>query len=373
MSVLISKDEVREPLYCLVPVQNVWRWRSRYKHAVRAIKHLMDAGAVVYLIEIAFNRREFVFTDSGLDGMPANCGVLGQDHRFRHRYIQLRSLSELWLKEASANIGVQHFPYDWQNGALIDADTQFVRPNVIGHTIQALQIFDFVQMFSHARDITSDYELMPQDFPHADGPGFVHFHTNQIYQVKGTVEQKVNEVVALDSLNINLATTGTIPYPPRVWPGIAWAFSKKAFEAVGGFQEHHIWGGADHVQAWCLLDKPENGLHAGLHPNYKAMVMAWADRCKRYIRRNIGSISGTVLHNFHGDKRRRAYARKHILLGEAGFDPIVHLRRDAQGLPILHDDGSEAYVILRDNLRQIAKSRDEDGTLTRLDLWSQGH
>jgi hypothetical protein len=114
MTVLIAKDIVREPLYVVIPVSNPWRWKSRYKRTDRAIKHFMDAGAVVVLVEVAFNRREFVYADSGLDGTPANCGILGQDHRFRHKYIGLRSASELWLKEAQICAAVQQLPYDWE-------------------------------------------------------------------------------------------------------------------------------------------------------------------------------------------------------------------------------------------------------------------
>src|SRR5580700_5234618 len=96
--VLIASDRVREPLYAVVPYFNPWRWKSRVKHTERAIKHFHDSGAVIILVECGFNRRELVFADSGLDGMPANCGILGADPKFRHRYIGLHSRDELWLK-----------------------------------------------------------------------------------------------------------------------------------------------------------------------------------------------------------------------------------------------------------------------------------
>jgi hypothetical protein len=60
-------------------------------------------------------------------------------------------------------------------------------------------------------------------------------------------------------------------------------------------------------------------------------------------------------------------------LAEIGFDPTRHLKRDYQGLWQLHDDQSNAYVRLRDEMRKIAKERDEDSNDTRLDLWDQGH
>jgi hypothetical protein len=69
----IVKDAVWEPLYAIVPYFNPWRWKSREKHTLRARKHFADAGAVVVLVEVAFNRRELTFADCGLDGTLAEC------------------------------------------------------------------------------------------------------------------------------------------------------------------------------------------------------------------------------------------------------------------------------------------------------------
>ncbi len=173
--VIIAKDQVREPLYAVVPHFNPWRWKSRVKHTERALKHFSDSGAVIILVEVGFNRRELVFADSGLDGSPAsNCGVLGSDSRFRHKYIGLHTKDELWLKENAINVGVQSLPYDWQQVCWLDSDVHFVRPNWAGECIHQLQHYAFLQMFSHARDLGPDYEMLAEDYPHANGMGFVN-------------------------------------------------------------------------------------------------------------------------------------------------------------------------------------------------------
>src|SRR5216117_1780655 len=51
-------DKLSSPLYVVVPVFNAWRWKTRWKLASRAIKHFMESGAVVYVIEAAFGNRE---------------------------------------------------------------------------------------------------------------------------------------------------------------------------------------------------------------------------------------------------------------------------------------------------------------------------
>jgi len=356
MTVLIAKDAVREPLYVVVPLQNPWRFKSRYKHTERVIKHLMDVGAVVVLVEVAFNRRDFVFADSGLDGTPANCGVLGSDHRFRHRYVPLRSRSELWLKENQIAIGVSHaLPYDWEQVAWVDGDVHFVRPNVIGECIHRLQHFDFLQMFSHARDIDPEYEVLPEDYPHAEGMGFVSAFNRGLLQKPAP------------------GADPTTYYPPRVFPGLAWACTRRAWDVMGGLIDFAVWGGGDYHLAHCLVGKAEGMMRNDLHPNYQMLITEYFDRCQQYIRRNVGMMTGSIFHYWHGRKAERGYNVKHALLAQAGFDPLRHLKRDYQGLWQLHDDGSESFIMLRDTMREIARLRNEDSNDTRLPPWGQGH
>lgn len=168
----VVKDAVREPLYAIVPYQNCWRWKSREKHTIRAIKHFVDSGAVVVLVEAAFNRRDFTFADSGLDGTAAGCNIHGEN-KFKHKYIGLRSSSELWLKENMINAAVSQLPFDWKQVCWLDSDVHFLRPNWVGECIHKLQHFSFLQMFSGARDLAPNYEMLPEDYPHASGVSFL--------------------------------------------------------------------------------------------------------------------------------------------------------------------------------------------------------
>src|SRR5271165_6413816 len=290
-------DHVREPLYCIIPYSNIWRWKTREKHTIRAIKHFADAGAVVVLVEVAFNRREFAFADSGLDGAPANCGVLGTDHRFRHRYIGLRTKDELWLKENQINLAVSQLPYDWQQVAWLDSDVLFLRPNWVGECIHKLQHYDFLQMFSHARDLGPNYEMLPEAYPHADGTGFVNAWQKGELEKSAipTVEHKKGcdcEIKCVCVGNVCTCKCSPVPppypYPPRVWPGLAWACTRQAWDAVGGLLDFAIWGGADYHMAHALVEKTEGMMRNDLHRNYQKMVMQWYHRCRTHIRQNVG-------------------------------------------------------------------------------------
>jgi hypothetical protein len=376
MPVFIARDQVKEPLFAVVPYFNPWRWKSRVKLTQRAIKHFHDSGAVVVLVEVGFNRRELVFAESGLDGMTADCGIHGE---FKHKYIGLHSKDELWLKENAINVGVQSLPHNWQQVCWLDSDIHFVRPNWVGEAIHKLQHGTtsgraFIQMFSHARDVGPNYELLSQDYPHAEGLGFVRAWKDGV--LKSTLTPEViadMKALGQDILvkkNIDQASTdlkklagdlGFTYYLGRVFPGLAWACTRPAWEAVGGLFDAAIWGGGDWHMAHALIEKTEGMMRNDLHRNYKKLVNQWYQRCRTHIRQNILVMDGTVIHYWHGRKTDRGYNAKHALLADMGFDPLRHLTRDSQGLWQLHDDRSTTYVKLRDTFRTVAYERNEDG------------
>lgn len=372
MSVIIARDVVHEPLYVVVPFFNPWRHRVTVKHLERSLKHFHDAGAVIILVEAGFNRRDLVFKDSGLDGTAAACPILNPsggsvDSGYRHKYIGLHTKDELWLKENLINIGAQHAPYGWQQLAWLDCDVHFVRPNWVGETIHKLQHYEFLQMFSQARDLAPNYEMLPEDYPHANGVGFVHawsqgrLKTTLSPEIEADLKTLGGDIKRLAEDFTRLQSDIHKPYPPdRVFPGLAWACTRKAWDNVGGLFDTAIWGGGDWHMSHALIEKTEGMMRNDLHRNYKKMVNQWYERCRTHVRRNVGVMAGTVFHNWHGKKTGRGYNTKHAILAQFGFDPLRHLKRDASGLWQLHDDRSTAFVKIRDMMRVVAAERNED-------------
>lgn len=374
MSILIARDVVREPLHAIVPYANPWRWKSRVKHTERALKHFHESGATITFVEIAFNRREFEFDNIGIDGVSTNCGsILGQDSRFKHRHIKLRTKSELWLKENAINLGVQSLPRDWEQVCWLDSDVHFLRPNWVGECIHKLQHYSFLQMFSHARDLGPNYEMLPEDYHHANGIGFVHaWKEGKVKSDTGVNQNVIKQDIFNIKRDLTQLNTDVLKFehdlsdyygpvgPIRVFPGLAWACTRQAWEDVGGLMDEAIWGGQDWHLAHALIGKREGMMWEGLHRNYKKLVMQWFHRCESKIRRNVGVMEGSITHHWHGRKSQRGYNAKHALLAKIGFDPPRHLHRDSNGLWDLYDDGSDAYIALRDMFRRIAKERNED-------------
>jgi len=300
---------IEVPLQVVTVVSNPIRFASRYNLYQAFEKQVADAGAVLTTIEVAFGDRPFEIT---------------QKHNPRH--IQLRSFFELWHKENALNVAIEYLSQetpDWNKVAWIDADVHFMRPDWVQETIQQLEHYMFVQMFSHAIDLGPTFE------PLQIHKGFVFSHHNNL-------------------------ETG-LDY--EKWhPGYAWAARREALDYVGGLIDHAILGSADRHMAAALIGKVEMSYNADLHYNYIRPLQIWQDRAERYIMRDIGYVPGTIAHYWHGKKRDRGYSSRWNILIDEQFDPTLDLKKDVQALWQLTDRN----ISLRDKIRAYFRSRNED-------------
>jgi hypothetical protein len=290
---------VDAPLYVVTPIANPSRYRSRYTLYRAFEKYIEDVGAILF---------------------TAN-----------PRHIRLRTHHEVWHKENLINIGVSRLPADWKYVAWIDADVQFVRPDIVTETIHQLQHFSVVQMFAHATD------LGPKHEPLKSFEGFV-----------------------AQWMRHRQSQAGMEQY--SVWhPGYAWACRRDAWDQLGGLIDFAIVGSADRYMACALIGEIAQSLSPDLVracPTYSEWCFEWQARAETYVRRNVGFIDGLLLHYFHGAKKKRGYFNRSAILWNNKFDPARDIKRDWQGVWQLSDRKPD----LRDELRAYFRSRDEDST-----------
>lgn len=339
----VQPDRVAEPLYCIVPIFNAFRWKSRWKHAARAIKHFTESGAVVYVVEAAFGEREHampeivphkIFADAKPihDELAPNCRH-DDEYRGLHRYLPFRTRTEAWLKECLIDVGVSFLPRDWKYVAWLDADILFSRPNWVGETIHLLQHYKFLQMFSQAQDLDPDYTVIAQR------PSFVWAYQNDL---------KLNDPYYASGQGLG------------AWSGLAWACTREAWDEVGGLPDYCLHGGADYHMAFALIGEVSKSVRKDCHQAYKQRLMQWQKRAEKHIRRNVGCMTGTLQHMWHGKKMNRKYGNRHKLLAETRYNPNTDIKYDAQGIIQLVDDGTPRFIKLRDGLRKYALERNED-------------
>jgi len=296
-------------LYVVTCISNPIRYSARYRLYQKFAKHMADAGVILYTVEMAFGDRPHEITDAN-----------------NPHHIQLRSDHEIWHKENMLNIAISRLPASWQYVAWIDADITFQRPDWALETIEQLQHYHIVQLFSHAQDLDPRFQPIKLE------AGFVHewYHSNKTLYGEG--------------------------YSANGHPGYAWAARRETIDKAGGLIDFAVLGSADRHMAFATIGRAMETVNPNLHPNYHRAVETWQERLQRAIQRNVGYVPGIVSHYWHGSKERRGYLDRWRILVDNQFDPYVDIHRDGQGLLRLSTD----KLGLRDGIRRYFRQRDED-------------
>lgn len=313
-------DRLHDPLYVVTTVFNSPRYRTRWKLYQDFALRVERAGAKLYTVEVAFGDRDFSVTD------PAN-----------PQHLQLRTSSELWLKENAINLGVARLPADWKYVAWVDADIAFVRDDWANETIHALQHYKVVQMWSEAQDLSPDHEL------HQKHQSFA-WCWNHLPQ--------------------DPTPSGPYYYAPKrggkwMWhPGYAWACRRSVWDALGGLLDVCPLGAGDMHMAWGMVGEIERSIDRRMHREYIDHLRQWGQRAQAAVNLDIGMVPGLILHHWHGPKAARQYATRGQILTQEQFSPLKHLYRDWQGLWQI----AETHPKLRNRIREYFRQRDEDST-----------
>jgi hypothetical protein len=297
-------------LHVIGVVSNPVRYHSRYRLA-RAWQEEMRAtpGVELHMVEAAFGDRHHEVTDS-----EGAC-------------LQLRTRSELWIKENLINLGVRHLlPRDWRYAAWVDCDVTFRDPNWARETIHQLQHWPVVQPWQQCADIgfTGNILQTHQSF------GFLH--------QRGVKKQEHSGQ----------------PYAYG-HSGFAWACTREFWEQAEGLMDFCILGSADHHMAWAMVGEVEKTIHHKMRPSFFRRCREWQARALRVTHGQVGFVEGRIEHGFHGPKARRYYRERWQVLVDHGYDPDTDLVRDAQGLIQLAGRHE-----LEQALRRYNRSRAED-------------
>jgi len=300
-----------EKLTVLTVISNPQQYQSRYRLYREFAKYMATHPNVeFYTVEHAFKNRPFEITEEG-----------------NPYHIQIRGDQEFWLKENLLNIGLTHLPASSQKVAWIDADVRFNNPNWVQDTLDALDHYKFVQMFSEYSDLGPNFEVISKS-------------TSFMYALK-TGSEKV--VTPYGSLRKGAT-------------GLAWAGHRSTLLSLGGLFDQSIVGSGDWYLAYSLVGLGREAIPDWVTPGFKASLQNLHYRCLRHVAGNVGYIKGSMLHYFHGKKSSRGYDWRERILKEHQFDPVFDLHKDAQGLYIVNPDKDKMLQDLGDYFR----SRNED-------------
>ncbi len=284
--------------------------------------------AKLVTVEMAFGDRDFNLTS--------------KDNPF---HVQLRSVDELWHKENMINIGIQHvmkLDPKAKKVAWVDADVFPSMPpeRWFYETAQALEHYEFVQMWEKAQDL--DYQYNPIGKQHIS---FMAAYVQSGYKLPSETGHW-----DLDY------------YTRHGHPGYAWAANIDALNKVGGIFDVGILGSGDRNMACALIGCYGHSMPEECTGGYRNSLALWEEKAERWIKRDVGYVPGHISHYWHGNKRNRFYQSRWKILIHNQFDPNTDLKKDAQGLYQL-ETWSPRQMMLRDQIRSYNRSRLEDSQI----------
>jgi hypothetical protein len=353
-----------QTVHLAVAYSNPFRLHRRRASALDCLRQLRTSpNVVVHVGEVAYGDRPFEVTSP--------------DHPYDYQW---RTTEVLFHKENILNLVVSRFPADWKYGAYVDADVTFTRHDWALETIHQLQMYSWVQMYSHYVDASGPIPLgnghRPISHPNPDLHNSFAFN----YQARGFTTPPGYLPVGWKDPSAGSSALSEYDAPVKARSmkaaagkqavgatGLAWAFTRNGFNVPGGLMDRCILGSGDWYMAFGLIGKggpesfgnqlPSNALGVAFHPDYRSYIFDWQSRASE-LKANVGYVDQIALHHFHGAKRHRQYGSRDKILIKHQYSPYRDIQRDSQGVvglaSSLKDPG------LRDDIRAYFLSRNED-------------
>jgi hypothetical protein len=297
---------VDNKLYVITCISNPHQYKSRYRLFNQFKQYISQSEDVVlYTVELALGDQPFVVTDA--------CNPTD---------IQIRGQQVFWHKENLLNIGIKSLPDDAKYVAWVDADVIFVNPNWVRDTIDALQEYCVVQMFSEYVNLGPKHQVLDKAI------GFIAAWKDK------------NERVF--DPNYGSARKGVT--------GLAWAARKETLDQLGGLLDWMIVGSSDWYMAYSLIGCSHQT------NNRLPPLQEFQAKCDQHVNLNVGYVPGCAVHYWHGPKSKRGYNTRWRILTNNKFDPIKDLTKDSNGLYIVNPE----KVQMLSELQNYFASRDED-------------
>jgi len=303
-------------LYVIGVISNPVRYHSRYRLAREWMDRMSKTHNVqVCMVECAFGDRHFELTDAS-----------------NPWHLQLRTKSEIWIKECMINLGVKHIlPRDWKYVAWVDCDVEFRNPDWALETIHQLQHYPIIQPWQTAGNLGPDGE------------------TTKKFDSVGYKVRKNGVPLFKDRSRYS--------GDPYIFGhcGYAWACTRAFWENVGGLIDFAILGSADHHMALGCRGYYSHSVHSAMKGPFMDGCHAWQTRAMQLTHGVIGYARGSIEHHFHGPMERRDYVGRWEILIKHDFNPITDLRHDHQGLIQL-----VGKPLLEHDIRMYNRNRMED-------------
>jgi hypothetical protein len=246
-----------------------------------------EPNVELYIVELAYGDQPFLCTEAN-----------------NSKHLRLRTTeTPLWVKENLINIGVKKLlPKGWKAMAWIDADLEFESATWALDTLRILNgSRDVVQLFSHCVDMDRNGDTMKVSTSLC-----YQYEKNKRYVMKGNSNDYSH-------------------------PGYCTAFTRKAWDKLGGIYDQSILGSGDFNMALSFIGLGGKSVNKNVHPNYLQSILNFQ---KNAIDLRLGYVPNVCRHHFHGSKKNRKYQDRWQILVNHQYDPLTMITYNNDGLLI---------------------------------------
>lgn len=303
-------------LYVITPIFNPYRFQSRARLYKDFAKHMEMSGVTLFTVEAAFGDHDYEVTEPN---NPLN--------------LQLRTNAILWHKERMINVGMKRLRQVYPTCkfvAWVDADVTFSNGDWAAESVHKLMHHPVIQPFATAVSLDSK-----EDYLWHCPSSFRSFIEGRGYHQDPPIP---------------------LPYIYKGHPGLAWAATVDALDALEGLYDCCVAGSGDTVMSNCLKGGWDIYLPGRPSPGMVTTIKQWGARCDVSIKANVGFARGLCSHHWHGKSEERGYEKRWDILSFHQFDPAQDLVLDGNGL--YRWTGNKPR--LEDDIRMSLGARNED-------------
>lgn len=317
----VTFQKMPRPLYVVTTVFNPRRFASRIRLYKNFAKWVKDSGCTLITAEVAYGERPFEVTQAD-----------------NPLHLQLRTNADLWHKERSLNLAIQHLTQridpNWGYVCYLDCDVKIMRDDWAEETIHLLQHYAILQMFGEIQTMDPDHHTL-----------YGGRSIARNFQENGTISSTKRNRGGSGG-----ALTG--------WPGLGWAFRRKEFDQIGGLLDTCVTGSGDTYMAGCYMGLSQLGVPKGSSAGLIRSVEHYGKLCDKYVRKNVSFLPSLLVHYWHGKAKQRGYGQRAASITAHQFDPYTDLIVESNGMYRWNDD----KWVLETEIRRSMEERNEDST-----------
>ena len=308
-----------EDIWMITTYFNPCNYQTILKNITAFRERIEAAGLNLIIVECAFKDQIFTLSNSSKNTI----------------IIKVKATDVMWQKERLLNIALSHLPTSCKKVAWIDCDILFNNSEWALEASKLLDIFPVVQLFDISLRLPKDQEIYRKGQEMPKGQRKIWKSFASIYQD-----------------NPNYIYQG---YQQHGHTGFAWA-ARKELLLKHNFYDADIVGRGDELMvhamcgAWYSICIAKRLGRSKYHFNY---FIKWAEKIYEDVLGQVGCVSGSVLHLWHGNSENRLHPERTVQLHISNFDPENDITIDENGCWKWNSDKTymhqwiEEYFLLR--------------------------